>query len=234
MLISLRLPVSYTGLAPDKITPMPGVHKALHRSTLVFRLLSVFTFVYACWLFKHYSRWAACPVNLVVIWLSVRDEKGQMDGLDPHRILLNIAGLRSKFHIYEIVQTHEHDVCTRVVRKQVLDHASLAVVQRIRASKTHVEIQVDVDELADVYDVARDLSLPQSRRRRRPGKDGTWYALQIDRDPCPAKIRWWSDSEPDLQPVYKLRDRIVTTVDQIIRNSRNENTPHNKRMNRSD
>ena len=32
MLISLRLPVSYTGLAPDKITPMPGVHKTLDRS----------------------------------------------------------------------------------------------------------------------------------------------------------------------------------------------------------
>jgi hypothetical protein len=30
MLISLRLPVSYRGLAPHKITPVPGVHKTLN------------------------------------------------------------------------------------------------------------------------------------------------------------------------------------------------------------
>ena len=38
--------------------------KALHRSTLVFRLFNVFSFVYAFWLFNVYSPWAACPVNL--------------------------------------------------------------------------------------------------------------------------------------------------------------------------
>jgi hypothetical protein len=32
VLTSLRLPVSYTGLSPDKITPMPGVHNGVHRS----------------------------------------------------------------------------------------------------------------------------------------------------------------------------------------------------------
>ncbi len=32
ILTSLRLPVSYTGLSPDKITPMPGVPPSVHRS----------------------------------------------------------------------------------------------------------------------------------------------------------------------------------------------------------
>ena len=31
ILTSLRLPVSYTGLSPDKITPMPGVHRVAGR-----------------------------------------------------------------------------------------------------------------------------------------------------------------------------------------------------------
>ena len=40
--------------------------RALHWSTLVFRLFNVFTFVYASWLFKDSSHWGACPVNLGV------------------------------------------------------------------------------------------------------------------------------------------------------------------------
>ena len=39
MLISLRLPLSYTGLSPDKITPLPGVHKLLHPAAKRFSVM---------------------------------------------------------------------------------------------------------------------------------------------------------------------------------------------------
>jgi len=45
--------------------PAAYLNKAMNRSTLVFRLLNVFTFVYAFRLFNIYSHWAACPVILV-------------------------------------------------------------------------------------------------------------------------------------------------------------------------
>ncbi len=62
-------------------------NKALHRSTLVFRLFNVVRFGYLCWLFNVYSRRAACPVNLVVKRLKGRQGDAAMNKeQDPLRM----------------------------------------------------------------------------------------------------------------------------------------------------
>ncbi len=135
-----------------------------------------------------------------------------------------MTGFRSKFHIYEIAQTwgRDADGTVFVVRKQFLNHASMSVMQEIRESEKYTELQVDRDDVAHVYDLVRNLSLP-AHRTGHAGKDGSWYGLQIGIRPCSTTIRWWSDMEPELQSVYKLRDTIITTVQQIIRSKTEAN-----------
>lgn len=149
---------------------------------------------------------------------------GSSNELDPRRILLNMTGFRIKFHIYEIAQTWDRDAdgLVYVVRKQLLNNASMTVMQEIKESEKHTELQIDRDDVAHVYDLVRNLSLP-AHRTGHAGKDGSWYGLQIGIRPCSTTIRWWSDREPELQSVYKLRDTIIKTVKQIIRSQPNTN-----------
>ena len=146
------------------------------------------------------------------------------DELDPRRILLNVAGFRRKFHIYEIAHARDRgtDGVFHIVRKQLLNHASINVMQEIRASEKHIEVRVDRDDVAGVYDLVRHLSFPTSRTGH-AGKDGSWYGLQIGIPPCSTTIRWWSDRETELDAVYKLRDKIINTVKRIIRSDQNTN-----------
>ncbi|WP_145179621.1 hypothetical protein [Gimesia aquarii] len=146
------------------------------------------------------------------------------DKRDPWQILLNRTGFRNKFHIYEIAQKWDRKAgrVVYVVRKQLISHASMAVMQEIRELEKHTELQVDHDDVKDIYEMVRDLSLPASRTQY-TGKDGTWYGLRIGIRACSTTIRWWSDIEPGLQSVYKLRDKIINTVNQLIRSHKNAN-----------
>lgn len=143
---------------------------------------------------------------------------------DPDRILLNRTGFRRKFHIYEIAQTFDRNVdgTVHVVRKQLVNHGSTLVMQELNKSEKHIELQVERENLAELYEMVRELTLPASRTGH-AGKDGSCYGLQIGIRPCSTTIRWWSDMEPELQPVYKLRNMIVETVNRVIRSATTTN-----------
>ena len=140
-----------------------------------------------------------------------------MSELDPYQILFNKTGFRSKFHIYEITKA-ELDGSAYFVRKQLLSHASTQLMHHVNKSEKHVEIRVARPAVADIVDTVSSLSIPATRTGH-PGKDGTWYSLQIGMRPCSTTIRWWCDMEPELKPVYELRDRLTKTVNNIIRSA---------------
>lgn len=136
---------------------------------------------------------------------------------DPWQILLNQSGFRSKDQIYEIAQKWDCDAdgIIYIVRKQILNCFSAGTIQEIRESEEYQELQVTRTAVADIYDTVRDLNWPKARTAH-SGKDGSWYNLRIGMQPRSRKIRWWSDIEPELQPFYMLRAKIINTVNQLI------------------
>jgi hypothetical protein len=144
-----------------------------------------------------------------------------LDQHDPRQILLNFTGFRSKFHIYELL--YDYDKQTKemvyIVRKQLLGGSSLDTMQEVVRSEKHVELVVQRCDVERVYDLLPRLSVPVNRTSW-PGKDGGWFALRVGMKPCSTVFRWWSDNEPELAPIYKLRDQIVKTVKEIIRKAK--------------
>ncbi|QDT44950.1 hypothetical protein Pan241w_50670 [Gimesia alba] len=137
--------------------------------------------------------------------------------LDPWQILLNQSGFRSKGQIYEIAQKWDCDAddIIYIVRKQSLSYFSASTFEEIRESEEYRELQVTRAALADIYDAVRDLIWPKSRTPH-SGKDGSWFNLRVGIQPRSKKIQWWSDIEPDLQPFYIVRDKIISTINQLI------------------
>jgi hypothetical protein len=140
---------------------------------------------------------------------------------DPKRMLLNVAGFRQKFHIYEVLQRLDSQTneIQYVIRKQLLTTASQTSIQEVRVDQQHREVTVPREALADIFELGRSLTLPLARKGQ-VGKDGTWYTLQIGVPPVSTTIRWWSDSEPELRGVYQLRNQIVETINAIMRTPR--------------
>jgi len=139
---------------------------------------------------------------------------------DPRSNRLNMARFRGKFHIYEIRQMYarEAESVSHVVAKQLLERSNVThgAMQPIVKSKKHTLIGVGRDDLLDVYNTLDALTIPLSRIGH-CGCDGEWCALQIGAPRCDTVVRWWSDSEPQLESAYRLRDIIVETINRIIR-----------------
>ena len=140
--------------------------------------------------------------------------------LDPCCILLNQHGFRGKFHIYDIRWAFDADVDRRVytVGKQLINPivACTRQIQEIIPSEKHTEVQVTRDDLVEVYDYLSSLSIPVSRTGH-AGVDGTSYSLQIGFGQSCTVIHWWSDMEPELNSLYKLRNKIIKTVNRMVR-----------------
>jgi hypothetical protein len=133
-------------------------------------------------------------------------------------IVLNIEGWRgSKAIVYQVLRrpggTGTDDY---VVSKQFTSSPLTDDVQWVDRAKPFYELRVNREELQKVLSAVERVTLPK-KRTEEFGCDGTWYVMRIRVNNSDRVIHWWSDIEPELQSVYKLRDALVETVNRLLR-----------------
>jgi hypothetical protein len=133
-------------------------------------------------------------------------------------LVLNYQGFRGKFHILAIRCHNDREVCT--VAKQIQNRIGYhwGHVTSIDQSQTFREASVDFTEISSHFEAAEGITFPTTRKPRR-GIDGTWYSLRIGDAATGKIVSWWSDTEPELQSLYDLRDQVVVTVMKLLRSS---------------
>jgi hypothetical protein len=140
----------------------------------------------------------------------------------PQRITLRFSGFRRKWHTYVICHSRGPEGNDEfAVGKQVLDDRSGG--DQIDRTQKFSEALVKIDDVRELLDLARQVSVPLVRRGWR-GKYGSWYWLRVSGPGCETSIHWCSDAEPELKPVYQRRDEILPTVNRLLGGSAKENS----------
>ena len=142
-----------------------------------------------------------------------------------YEIVLNYEGFRSKFHIYRIHQPSTAIEGERAysVAKQLLDRHAFrwGNVTDIDPNEPFREAVATEADLHAIFESARGLAVPLERSRIM-GKDGDWFSLRIKNSEHEFLFSWWSNHEPELQPVYDLKDKIIETVMRLLRKKHSE------------
>jgi hypothetical protein len=134
------------------------------------------------------------------------------------KLVLNYQGFRGKFHILEVTLGNDDGECA--VAKQIQNRIGFrwGSVSLIDHSQDFKEAPVAAAQIECLFIAADAIQVPRDRKPLR-GKDGMWYSLQLGEQIGRRVVSWWSDKEPELQPLYDLRNEIVAIVMKSIRSS---------------
>jgi hypothetical protein len=149
--------------------------------------------------------------------VSERPEKLIQDipGIDPRQILFNSQGFRGKLHIYDLDGTGE---MVRL-RKQLLSRPhffSRHEIREICLEQPFRECYVPLDAVEEVLELAKITVVPGARNQLF-GKDGTWNHLRIGVPTIAPRLAWWEEKEPELASAYELRNTLVATIMNLLR-----------------
>lgn len=133
------------------------------------------------------------------------------------KLLLNYQGFRGKFHILEVCcDGGDKGIVAKQIRDRGYHWGEVAGIDRSLLFK---EASLPRSEVDPLFAAATVIEIPTGRVPHR-GKDGTWYTLDLGEESSRRVISWWSDREPELRPLYQLRDQIVEVVMRSLRSSR--------------